>query len=88
MEKRERASFLAYFVFMKHHQVMSEMVEFELLQRRDNVLAVMAFVEYTESQNKYWVISIEGLHSMVPALIHVDDEIAEFPDRYNILAGF
>lgn len=86
MEKSERAGFLAYFVFMKHNQVMAEMVEFELLQGRDYVFAVVALVEYTESQNKYRVIGIESLHSMVPALIHVDDEIAEFPDRCNILA--
>lgn len=77
----ERPGFFADFALVQDHDVVAEVVELELLERRDDLLAVMLFVEDAESQDEQRVVRIDGLHPVISALIDIDDEVAEAPRR-------
>ena len=61
---------------MQTNQVMPHMSELELLQGRNDFLAVMLLIEGTEREHEDWIFGIQCLHPMITALIDTDDDIA------------
>lgn len=52
IRKFERSNLLADIAFVKNHDIVAKPIEFELLDRRNDLLAVMAFIKYTEGRTK------------------------------------
>tara|TARA_R100000306_G_scaffold62465_1_gene70581 strand:- start:29726 stop:30232 length:507 start_codon:yes stop_codon:yes gene_type:complete len=76
-ENIESASLTPYFVLVQNNLVMTEVVELEFLQGRNNLLAVMALVKDTKGEHKYWITLVYRLHSVVATFIYIDYVFAE-----------
>ena len=77
----ERSRFLADLMFVQHDQVVTKVIELELLQGRNNLLAVVPLVEDAKSQHEYRVVGVHRLHAMITAFVHINHEIAEPANR-------
>ncbi len=74
---------LSNFMFMQDNQIMAEVVELELLESWHNPFAVIPLVEDTEGKDKYRIIDVDGLHTVIATFIHINDKIAELPKRWS-----
>lgn len=73
----ELSSLLADLALVQDYDIVAEIVELELLERGNNLFAVVLFVENAEGQNEQRVIGVDIQHAVIAALINVDHEIAE-----------
>lgn len=54
-------------MLMQHHEVMSEVVEPELMKRGSHFLAVVLLIENTKAESKDGIGRVQRLHAMVAA---------------------
>jgi len=75
--KPEVARFLANVAFVQYHEVVSEMVEFEPLQRRHDTVNVVLLVKNTKRQNKHRIAWVGRLNTVIATFIDINDEVAK-----------
>ena len=57
----EATFFLSNVMLMQNDQIMTEMIEFELVKRRDDSFAVVPLLKNTKCKNEDRVVSIQSL---------------------------
>lgn len=90
-EQCEVALFLADLVLIEDDQIMVEIIELQLLQRRHDLCQIMSFIKDSKGQHEDRVIGVDLNHTVIPTFIDIHDEFAEptlFADiRYLCLVG-
>ena len=86
-QKSKRKFLFPYLSFMKNDLIMPEIVEFNSLCCWRSDIDIMALFKDTKGQNKYRKFGIDREQSMIPALIDIDDVIAELYWVHSSHAG-
>ena len=62
---------------MQHDAVMAEVVELQLLDRRNDFFAVVSLVENAQRQDKHRICRIDADQGMVATFVNVDHIVAK-----------
>ena len=60
---------------MQPDQIMSHVIELELLNRWDDLFAIVALMKDTESKYENRIVTVQPLHSVITAFININDEV-------------
>ena len=64
-------------MFMKHHLIVSPIVQLEMLQVAANLMGVIVFFEDGECEDKDRMLGIDRGQAVIPTLVHEDEVIAK-----------
>ncbi len=73
----EASLLLPDFVFVQYNLIVAKMLELKFFEGGNYILTVVAFVENAKREYKEWILRIYGLHSVVAALVHIDNVLAK-----------
>ncbi len=80
----ERALLFPDLIFVENNLVMTKVLELKLLERRNDLLAVVALVKDAERQDKDGIICVDRLHAVVSAFIDINDVFPIVPSFFCV----